>query len=197
MAVDIQNVLAQNQFLWETMKVNPAKAHIVGVIGDRIKLNRVVYQTVATKFARKHVAKYPKCNVPWYFIGIVHYMECNLSLRHHLHNGDPLTARTKRVPKGRPTTGKPPFTFEDSAVDAMTLTGLHKYLTWTIPYMLYRLEGYNGYGYRTFHPEVNSPYLWSYTNHYTKGKYVDDGKFDENAVSQQCGAAPLLKYIIG
>jgi lysozyme family protein len=44
-----------------------------------------------------------------------------------------------------------------------------------------------------WHPEVKSPYLWSFSNHYTKGKYVADGHFDSNAVSQQCGGMVLLK----
>jgi len=55
------------------------------------------------------------------------------------------------------------------------------------------LEGYNGFGYRTRHPEVLSPYLWSYSNHYESGKYVADGTFSPSAVSQQCGAAILLR----
>jgi lysozyme family protein len=46
------------------------------------------------------------------------------------------------------------------------------------------------------HPEVLTPYLWSFTNHYTKGKFVADGKFDANAVSKQCGAAAILKLML-
>jgi len=57
----------------------------------------------------------------------------------------------------------------------------------------FKLEGFNGFGYRTRHPEVLIPYLWSFTNHYQKGKFVADGKFDPNAVSKQCGAAAILK----
>jgi hypothetical protein len=40
---------------------------------------------------------------------------------------------------------------------------------------------------------VLSPYLWCFSNHYTKGKYVSDGRWSETAVSQQCGAAVLLR----
>jgi peptidoglycan hydrolase-like protein with peptidoglycan-binding domain len=42
---------------------------------------------------------------------------------------------------------------------------------------------------------VKSPYLWSFSNHYTKGKYVGDGRWSETAVSQQCGAMVLLKRL--
>ena len=38
-----------------------------------------------------------------------------------------------------------------------------------------------------------SPYLWSGSNHYAKGKYVADGKWSSVAVSGQTGAIPVLK----
>jgi hypothetical protein len=59
--------------------------------------------------------------------------------------------------------------------------------------VLFKLEQYNGWGYRQYHHDVPSPYLWSFSSHYTKGKYVADGHFDANAVSQQCGGAVLLR----
>ena len=40
---------------------------------------------------------------------------------------------------------------------------------------------------------VPSPYLWSGTNVYTRGKFVRDGVYDPNAVSAQIGAVALLK----
>ena len=61
--------------------------------------------------------------------------------------------------------------------------------------MLFRLEAYNGSGYRDKHPDVKTPYLWSFSNHYTRGKYVADGTFSGTAVSRQCGAAVLLKRL--
>src|SRR5215469_15940606 len=64
---------------------------------------------------------------------------------------------------------------------------------WSISGMLYRLEAYNGFGYRIRHPEVLTPYLWSYSNHYVSGKYVADGTFSASAISNQCGAAVLLR----
>jgi len=42
---------------------------------------------------------------------------------------------------------------------------------------------------------VLTPYLWGFTDKYMKGKFVADGKFDANAVSQQCGAAAILKAL--
>jgi len=63
--------------------------------------------------------------------------------------------------------------------------------------MLYEFEKWNGFGYRLYHPKVLSPYLWGFSNHYTSGKYTADGKFDESAVSTQCGAAVLYLYETG
>jgi lysozyme family protein len=132
-------------------------------------------------------------NVPWMFVGIVHGMECAFDFTGHLHNGDKLTARTVQVPKGRPVAGQPPFTWLESAIDAMRLKKLDQVTDWSVPHMLYLLEGYNGFGYRR--RGLPSPYLWSFSNIYTKGKFVADGRFDPEAISKQCGAALMLKAL--
>ena len=128
-------------------------------------------------------------------VGIIHSLEAGGDFTRHLHNGDPLTARTTHVPAGRPKTGKPPFTWEQSAIDALRGQGLAAWKDWSVPGTLFQLEGYNGFGYRDHHPDVPSPYLWSCSNHYTRGKYVADGRFSPTAVSQQVGAALLLKQL--
>ncbi|MGI9106944.1 MAG: hypothetical protein ACR2G4_11925 [Pyrinomonadaceae bacterium] len=120
-------------------------------------------------------------------------MEASLNFNTHLHNGDPLTKRTTPVPPGRPRTGTPPFTWEESATDALKLQRLHGLDDWSLPTTLFRLEKFNGLGYRSRHPEVLTPYLWSFSHHYTRGKFIADGKFSPTAVSQQCGAAILLR----
>lgn len=131
--------------------------------------------------------------IPWYFIACVHYLECSFSFKKHLHNGDPLTGYTVQVPAGRPKVGHPPpFTFNESAVDALKFMGFDKVRSWILPFILRKLEAYNGFGYFKYR-KINSPYLWSFSNHYTKGKYVKDGKFDKEAVSQQTGSAVILK----
>jgi lysozyme family protein len=134
-------------------------------------------------------------NVPWGMIGVIQAMECGFNFSCHLHNGDPLTSRTTHVPKGQPTTGEPPFAWENSAVDALKLEGFEKVTDWSIPHMLYLLEQYNGFGYRNM--KMPTPYLWSFSNLYEKGKYVADGRFDREAVSRQCGAAVMLKALLG
>ena len=133
--------------------------------------------------------------IPWYFIGIIHSMESGQSFSRHLHNGDPLNARTRQVPSGRPKTGNPPFSWEDSATDALKYHDLDRVSEWSLVRILYELERYNGWGYRLYHQHVYSPYLWSYSNQYTKGKYIADGTWSETAVSRQIGAVVLLRRL--
>lgn len=131
--------------------------------------------------------------VPWYWIGAIHALESGVKWSTHLHNGDPLTARTVHVPKGRPKLGRGPFTWEESALDALVMKGLHKVEEWTIERMLYEAERYNGWGYRKYHREVLSPYLWSGTHWGLKpGKYIADGTWSDSAVSKQTGVVALL-----
>lgn len=133
--------------------------------------------------------------VPWYWIGITHQMESNCNFATHLHNGDPLTARTVQVPAGRPSEGEPPFSWEESAIDALELKELDKVPKWSVPRMLYEFERYNGWGYMR-HRGTNSPYLWSFSSLEQSGKYVADGQWDPSARSKQVGAAVLLRVLM-
>jgi lysozyme family protein len=133
--------------------------------------------------------------MPWYVPGVIHMLEGSCSFTKHLHNGDPLSKRTSHIPAGRPIKGEPPFTWLDSAADALTMPGIawHKYKSWSLSEILYRFEQYNGLGYRK--RGIYSPYLWAGTNFYTTGKYGADGNFDPQLVSSQVGAAVLLQYV--
>jgi len=168
--------------LFNNCAIRPDRASEVESIVRKIEANRSTYEKVDTSLG-----------VPWYVVAVIHNMESSLNFTKHLHNGDPLTARTVQVPAGRPNTGNPPFTWEQSAADALTLKGLGADTDWSMAGTLYRLEQYNGWGYRLHHPEVLSPYLWSYSNQYTSGKYVADGVWSNTAVSKQCGAAAILR----
>ncbi|KHK01847.1 peptidoglycan-binding protein [Desulfovibrio sp. TomC] len=137
-----------------------------------------------------------RVGVPWFVVAILHALEGSLDFTRHLHNGDPLTGRTVRVPKGRPLAGTPPFAWEDSATDALALAGLDAWDDWSIPGVAYVLERYNGFGYRRRTPPVPSPYLWSFTTVYVSGKYVADHVWSQSAVSRQCGGMALLRALL-
>ncbi len=147
---------------------------------------------------RKSKARYEsvgqQTGVPWYFIAVTHGLEASFNFRAHLHNGDfPLSSRTRQVPAGRPTKWLPPSDWESSAKDALRLLGFTGQKDWSLTRTLHRLEAYNGFGYRGY--GVPTPYLWSFSNHYDRGKYIADGKFSTTARSQQCGAAVMLKML--
>lgn len=146
---------------------------------------------------QRYLAIQGATGVPWYFVGAVHMRESGMDFSRHLHNGDPLTARTVRVPAGRPVAaprnGKA-YTFEESAIDALRMRGLDKVTDWSLPNLLVELENYNGAGYRS--RGLPSPYLWSGSQHYTRGKFVADGVFDPNAIDTQLGAAVLIKMYL-
>lgn len=137
------------------------------------------------------------CGVPWWFVAVVHIREADGDFRAHLHNGDSLRARTVHVPAGRPKSGKPPFAWHESAIDALTMPGKHldRISDWNIGRALWELERYNGLGYRLYHNTVPSPYLWAGTHFYVAGKYVADGKWSATARDKQPGCAGLLKVL--
>lgn len=164
---------------WAAMTINPSARAEVELTAARLLALRPNYSAVSTA-----------TGVPWEFIAILHCLECDSDFNLHLHNGDPLAARTVHVPKGRPLT-PPPWTWQESAIDALQCQGFNGVRDWTIPTgMLYRFEIYNGLGY--YKRGVPSPYLWSGSNQYRKGKYAADGVYDPELVSGQIGAAVLL-----
>jgi lysozyme family protein len=138
------------------------------------------------------VAKEACC--PWYFVGIIHALECSFNFRAHLHNGDPIDRRTVQVPANRPAVWNPPTDWITSAVDAVEYDGFAGQTDWSLERTLYRWESYNGF--RSRRNGINTPYLWSFSNHYSKGKFVADNVWDPNAVSKQCGAAVILRGLV-
>jgi lysozyme family protein len=168
--------------LFATCAIRPQRLAAVDAMVTKALAGRTKYEKLQQSLG-----------VPWFFTAVVHGLEGNFRFDTHLHNGNPLTARTVTDPKGRPASGTPPFTWEVSARDALRLKALHTWKDWSIAGMLYRLEGFNGFGYRLYHPTVLSPYLWSFSTHYVKGKYVRDSVWDPNLVSLQCGAAVMLR----
>jgi lysozyme family protein len=172
------------EHLWNTCQVRPQRRAAAREIADRIVRSRRRYEAAGTPHG-----------VPWYVVGIIHQLEGGGNFKTHLHNGDPLTARTVHEPAGRPPTGHPPFTWEFSATDALVSDGLGSWRDWSIPGTLFVFERFNGFGYRSPSIAINSPYLWSFSNHYTKGKFDRDRHYSPTTVSAQLGAAVLLREL--
>lgn len=168
--------------LWDSAEITEAKARDVSAMARRILNGKERYKVVEAA-----------TGVPWFVIGLIHGRESTCDFSTHLHNGDPLTARTRLVPRGRPKTGTPPFTWEFSAEDALRFDGLTSVTRWTLERVAYELEKFNGWGYRG---KCLSPYLWSGTQHYTGGKFIADGRFAAGVWDAQSGALAVLKAMI-
>ena len=168
---------------FDAAKVPAARQEIVAQSVRKMLGNRARYERITKSMT-----------MPWYFLAIIHGLEADFRFDAHLHNGDPLTGRTVRVPAGRPAGGTPPFSWEESARDAIAVNRYDKWNDWSVAGMLVAWERYNGLGYRPH--GIHSPYVWACTDLYAKGRYVADGRFDANAESRQCGAVAMLKGLI-
>lgn len=164
--------------LWKTMEIK--QYPLVEKVCDSLARSKSQYLEVVSHFP----------GMPWDFVAVIHERESGQNWSRSLAQGDPWSQVSTHVPKGR----GPFSSWQEAAIDALTLQGYHARLYhWDIANTLENLELYNGLGYRR--RGLLSPYLWSFTNHYVKGKYVADGKFDANAVDKQIGCAPLLKVL--
>lgn len=182
-APSFESLRKELRTLWRTTTLRPADAGAITKAAQRILKHKAAYVDVQNK-----------TGVPWFLIAALHYRESANSFKKHLHEGSPLTGRTKWVPKGRPLVGEPPFTWLESALDALRMKGLHKIKDWSIERILYEAERYNGFGYR-MNKRPLSPYLWRGTNHYTRGKYVRDHVYDPKHIDQQLGVVALIKKL--
>jgi lysozyme family protein len=137
---------------------------------------KIAEQITANK--GRYITVQMRTGVFWQFVGALHHLESGGDFDCHLANGDPIASETYHDPAGIPAGD-----WESCAVAALALKGWTKDadLDWfDIFYTLNKAEIWNGTGYRDYHPDVKSPYLWSGTNHYTKGKYVADGTWDRD-----------------
>lgn len=169
--------------LWAGVKLKTSMSPAIDQMARRIMLNKDRYVRVSEACGGK---------IPWDFIGVIHARESNLDFTKHLHNGDPLTKRTRHVPAGRPKVGTPPFSWEESAIDALVMKKLNEITDWSPERTLYELERFNGFGYRMSKARPLSPYLWSGTDWYTRGKFVADGRYSGKVVDSQLGTVPIL-----
>jgi lysozyme family protein len=180
---NLDSIKKNNKDLFNACVINPDRQAEVDSVTKEIISNKSKYEIVANK-----------TGIPWQAIALIHYSEANFNFKTHLANGDPLTARTVHVPKGRPISGEPPFTWEESAIDCITMSGLKNYNDWSTKGLLTALEKYNGLGYR-LNKKINSPYLWVGSNNYTKGGFTADAVYDPNKIVKRIGVAVILKEL--
>lgn len=163
-------------YLWDNCKIT-----------NRMNVDWAVKKILANK--DKYLSVEKATGVPWKFIACMHYRESTLDFTKYLGNGQPLNRVTTWVPRGRG-----PFkSWEAGAIDALRYDKIDKRDLSTYAKMCQYLEVVNGLGYRN--KGIYSPYVWSGTNWYTRGKYVSDGKYNPFFVDKQLGVAVVLKEL--
>ena len=125
----------------------------------------------------KYIEKATK--VPWWMIGSIHMRECDFNFTLNIRDGTPLHEGESFVGEAIKIFQKPEYQVKE----------------WNLETVLLKCEIYNGLGYQLYHPTVLSPYLWSMSNLYSKGKYDRDGHFNPDLIDEQVGIAVLLKSL--
>ena len=175
-----EGLKAEYARLWVSMEIRPDRISAVDKIAHKLLVNKPTYLAAQTK-----------TGVPWFVIAAWHNRESGADFSTQLAQGDPLDQVSRNEPSGR----GPFSSWQDGAYDALvTLKHLDTIREWTPERICYETERYNGFGHRN--KGINAPYLWSFTNHYTKGKYVKDHVYDPEFVDKQCGAIPIIKRIM-
>ena len=174
---DLAVLSARNAERWRAAKIT--RGPEFQQVATRLLSGRKIYEAISSK-----------TGVPWRVIAVIHEREAgkDLTFSKNIAQGDPWNRKSTHVPAGRG-----PFnSFEEAAYDALVRCAPYAASNkdWSIGGTLTLLERYNGLGYAN--KGLPSPYVWSGTNQYEKGKYIADGVFDPNAVDQQLGCAGLL-----
>lgn len=173
------------------MAQDPGYSSVIKAAANKVLAGKSRYLAVAAR-----------TGIPWWVIGLIHYKEASCSFAGVLHNGEKIIGTGKKttlVPKGR----GPFSTWEDAAVDAITLNGSR----WNsvrnakpeLGAIFHALERYNGTGYLTGAGKADTtPYLWGMSSvNDDYGIYYADGKFDPKRSSNgSAGIAVILRELM-
>lgn len=174
---DIAALTARNARRWSMAKLT--RGPEFGVVARRL---------VEPASKARYVAVSGTTGVPWFVIAVIHEREASQDFSKSLAQGDRWDRVSTHVPKGR----GPFMSWKDAAEDALINCAPRaaRWKDWTAGGTMTLLEQYNGLGYAN--KGLPSPYVWSGTDQYVKGKYVADGVFDAETVDRQLGCAGLI-----
>lgn len=132
-----------------------------------------------------------KTKTPVLWLMAIAERESSSDMRTYLGNGQSLSHVTTQVPRGRG-----PFpTWEAGAIDALHLLNIERvWPDWSWPRMLYEGEKWNGFGPRLHGRRTG--YLWSGTDAYDGGKYIEDDVWSPTAHDPQLGIVPLMRALV-
>lgn len=126
--------------------------------------------------------------VPWFVVAVIHEREASQRWDRSIAQGDPWNKVSTHKPAGR----GPFLSWKDAALDALKFCAPYaaNWKDWSPGGTMTLLELYNGLGY--FRQGLPSPYIWSGTDQYKRGKYIADGVFAPDVVDAQLGCAGLV-----
>jgi lysozyme family protein len=169
------DLIACNAARWQAAKLTRAAEFTA--VATRLVAAKARYQDVERATA-----------VPWFIIAVIHEREASQNFSASIAQGDPWDKVSTHEPRGR----GPFASFEAAAYDA--LANCPPYAThwrdWSAGGGLTLLELYNGLAYAN-HGQP-SPYVWSGTDQYIKGKVLVDHGPIEPVVDKQLGCAGLI-----
>lgn len=148
----------------------------------------------------KNKARYEKVSetagIPPKMIAALHWRESTGDFGTYLHQGDPLGKQAVNEPADIPIFKE----WEPAAQHALGLKNSTQRAykidanTTDEAALTSYAERYNGLGYHNYHA-MASPYVFSGTDQYSKGKYVGDGDWDANHKDQQLGVLAMMRRI--
>lgn len=171
----IPALVAANSKRWASAKLT--RSSEFAPVAKRLVAAKLRYQAITLK-----------TGVPWFVIAVIHEREASQRFDRSIAQGDPWNRVSVNVPKGRG-----PFqSFEDAAYDALVNCAPYaaKWKDWTPGGTMALLEQYNGLGYAA--KGLPSPYVWSGTDQYQRGKYIRDHVYDPKVIDTQLGCAGLI-----
>lgn len=183
------SLLADNTRRWAEFKQKPSFQAAARKFAKRAMEHKYEYEQIAAEVSRK-----TGHHVPWWFIPLVHERECVRGVDNwtcNIAQGCKYSVKCNVIPHSGPFSS-----FLEAAVDALIVQAPHagKWTNWSGGGVMTIAEAYNGTGYARM--GKSSPYIWSGTDQYVRGKYVADHKYDPNAVDTQLGVAISLKALM-
>ena len=178
----------ETQVVGRTAKMTPAQAEDLDLFVANWKKNQKRYEAVSQK-----------TGVPAPLIAALHWRESTGDFTTYLHQGDKLGRKARHVPRNIPVFS----VWEDAAVHALTMSdkaavrddlGM-KSDTRDAAAMATYAEFYNGLGYDG--RNTASPYVYSGTDNYSRGKYFSDGHYSKSYQDQQLGVLAMVDAIGG
>lgn len=182
------NVKADNIYKEHEQMVNNTKLNLTGEQARDLQNFKNHYQKNKSRYERVS----QKTGIPSELVAAIHWREADGNFGTYLHNGDPLGKPSVHVPRNIPVFNN----WEDAAVHALNMKkGIKEKFGLNSNSKDYAAmsgfaEYYNGLGYHN--KGKASPYVYSGTNMYDRGKYVADGVYSASTKDKQLGVMAML-----